>query len=88
MEPKQRRCSIGYFIATLIALLLLQSVLFAPHAETLSCSEFKALAKKGKVTNLILDKQTIGGTLAVDRLEGLLPKEKLEELYRDSVPID
>jgi cell division protease FtsH len=82
MEPKQQKFSIGYFIAALIVLFLLQSVLFAPHAETLSYSEFKALAKKGKVSNLVLDKQTISGTLATDGLEGLLPKEKLEELKR------
>ena len=61
MEPKQQRFSIGYVIAALIALLLLQSVLFAPHAETLSYSEFKALVKKGKVSDLGLDKETISG---------------------------
>jgi len=82
MEPKHQTFSIGYFIAALIVLFALQSVLFAPHAETLSYSEFKALAKKGKVSNLVLDKQTITGTLATDGLEGLLPKEKLEELKR------
>ena len=58
MEPKHQTFSIGYFIAALIVLFVLQSVLFAPHAETLSYSEFKALAKKGKVSNLVLDKQT------------------------------
>jgi cell division protease FtsH len=82
MESKQQKFSIGYFIAALIALFLLQSVLFAPHAETLSYSEFKALVRKGKVSNLVLDKQTITGTLAAEGLEGLLPKEKLEELKR------
>jgi|SRR6266545_3564236 len=82
MESKHQKFSIGYSVAALIALFLLQSMLFAPHAETLSYSEFKGLAKKGKVSNLVLDKQTISGTLATDGLEGLLPKEKLEELKR------
>jgi cell division protease FtsH len=82
MESKKQKFSIWYFVAALIALVVLQSVLFAPHAETLSYSEFKALAKKGKVSNLVLEKQTISGTLATDGLEGLLPKEKLEELKR------
>ena len=63
MESKKQKFSIWYFVVALIALVLLQSVLFAPHAETLSYSEFKALAKKGKVSNLVLDKQTITGTL-------------------------
>jgi cell division protease FtsH len=82
MEAKQQKFSIGYFIAVLIALFLLQSVFFAPHAETVSYSEFKTLVKKGKVSNLTLDKQTISGTVTLDGLEGLLPKEKIEELKR------
>ena len=80
MEHKQRTFSIGYSIAALIVLFLVQSLLFAPHAETVSYSEFKALVKKGKVSDLVLDKQAISGTLAVDGLEGLIPKEKLEQL--------
>jgi hypothetical protein len=43
MEPKRQRFSIGYFIAALTVLFLLQSVFFAPRAENLSYSEFKAL---------------------------------------------
>ena len=82
MEPKHQKFSVGYFLAALIALFLLQSLLFAPHAENLSYSEFKTLVKKGKVSNLLLDKQTITGTLAGEGLEGLLPKDKLEELKR------
>jgi cell division protease FtsH len=80
MEPKQQKFSIGYVIATVLALVLIQSLLFAPHSENLSYSEFKALARKGKVANLVLDKQSITGTLAAEGLEGLLPKEKVEEL--------
>ena len=38
--------------------------------------------RKGKVSNLVLDKQTITGTLPAEGLEGLLPMEKLEELKR------
>jgi cell division protease FtsH len=82
METRQRKFSIGYFIVTMIALFLLQAVLFAPHAETLSYSEFKTLVRKGKVSNLVLDRQTISGTLAAEGLEGLLPKETLEKLKR------
>src|SRR5438874_8895167 len=82
MEPKQRTFSIGYLAIALIAMFILQSVLFAPHAENLSYSEFKTLVKKGKVSNLTLDKQTVSGTLSTKGLETLLPKEKLDELKR------
>ena len=82
MEPRQQKFSVGYFIGTLVVLLLLQSFLFAPHRENLSYSEFKTLVAKGKVTDLVLDKQVITGTLAPEGLEGVLPKQKLEELKR------
>ena len=82
MELKQRKFSIGYLAIVLIAMLAFQFPLFWPRAANVSYSEFKALAKKGKVSNLTLDKQTISGTLSTDGLETLLPKEKLEELKR------
>jgi cell division protease FtsH len=82
MEPKRQKFSVGYFIVALVALLVIQSMLFAPHAETISYSEFKTLARKGKVDNLVLDRQSISGTLATEGLEAVLPKEKVEELKR------
>jgi cell division protease FtsH len=82
MEAKHRTFSIGYFVIVMMLLLIAQALLFAPHAENLSYSEFKTLVKKGKVSDLTLDKQTIRGTLAPEGLEGLLPQAKLEELKR------
>ncbi|HEY7539619.1 MAG TPA: ATP-dependent zinc metalloprotease FtsH [Methylomirabilota bacterium] len=82
MEAKQRNFSILYVGAAVLMLLLFQAILFAPHTETLSYSEFKTLLKRGKVSDLVLDKQTISGSLVTEGLEGLLPKEKLEELKR------
>src|SRR3990172_8696913 len=78
MEPKQQKFSVGYFIAALVVLLLLQSFLFAPHRENLSYSEFKMLVKKGKVAYLLLENRVFTGPLAPGAHEGLLPKEKLE----------
>src|SRR3989442_2099305 len=82
MKPKQRKFSIGYLALALIAVLAFQIPLFGSRAANVSYSEFKALAKKGKVSNLTLDKETISGTLSTDGLETLLSKEKLEELKR------
>jgi cell division protease FtsH len=82
MDPKQKKFSIGYFILTLVGLMVLQSVLFGPHPENLAYSDFKVLVKKEKVKDLTLDKQTITGTLIPEGLEGLLPKEKIAELKR------
>src|SRR2546425_7781240 len=80
MELKQRKFAIGYLAIALITILVFQLPLFGPRAVNVSYSEFKALAKKGRVSNLTLDKETVSGTLAADGLETLLPKEKLEEL--------
>jgi len=82
MEPKQKNFTVWYFVAAAVALMLVQALLLAPHVENLSYSEFKSLVAKGKVTNLVIAKQVISGTLAAEGLEGLLPKEKLDELRR------
>ena len=82
MDFKQRKFAIGYLAIALIAILVFQLPLFGPRAAHVSYSEFKALVKKGKVSNLTLDRETISGTLSTDGLEPVLSKEKLEELNR------
>jgi len=82
MNLKQRKFAIGYLAIALVTILVFQFPLFGPRAANVSYSEFKALAKKGKVSNLTLDKETISGTLSTDGLETLLPPQKLEELKR------
>jgi cell division protease FtsH len=77
-----QKSSIGYLIAGVAALILIQSFLFAPQVETVSYSEFKALLRKGKVSDVVLDKQVITGTLAADGLEGLLARDKIEAFKR------
>jgi len=84
MELKQRKFAIGYLGITLLAILAFQLPLFGSQATNVSYSEFKALAKKGKVSNLTLDKETVSGTLSTDGIEALLPREKVEELKRSS----
>jgi cell division protease FtsH len=66
----------------LIAIVVNQLPFFAARATNVSYSEFKALVRKGKVANLTLGKETIGGTLSTEGLEGLLPRESVEELKR------
>ena len=81
MDTKQQ-FSLWYFIAALVALVLIQSVLFPQHTETLQYSEFKTLLKNGKIDNVGIGEQTISGMLKNDGLEGLLPPAKLEELKK------
>lgn len=62
MEPQQRQFSIWYVLIASVALVLLQSMLAAPHRETPSYSEFKALLRYGKVTEAIVDPRTVSAT--------------------------
>src|ERR1700675_703152 len=82
MEPKQRAFSMWYTVAAMIALFGIQAIVFAPHPENLSYSEFKALLKAGKVSELGLYKDTIQGTLSPTGLEGILAKATIEEIKK------
>jgi cell division protease FtsH len=82
MEPKQRTFSTWYAVAAVLLFFGLQAMLLVPHPETVSYSEFKALVKARKVSDLVLDKDTITGTLALTGLEGVLPKERVEAIKR------
>ncbi|HEY5868026.1 MAG TPA: ATP-dependent zinc metalloprotease FtsH [Candidatus Tectomicrobia bacterium] len=82
MLSPQQKFSIGYFLLTLLGLLLLQSVFFVPQSETLSYRDFKTLLKAGKVVDLLVGERTITGRLTTDGLAGLLPPEKVEALQK------
>src|SRR5256885_3476986 len=82
MKAKQQSFTIWYVIAAFLALFLVQALVLAPHVENLSYSEFKSLVAKDKVSSLVIGKQVITGTLAANGLEGLLAKEKIDELKR------
>jgi cell division protease FtsH len=82
MRLGRRRFAIALFAIGLITLLALRLSLLAPATANITYSEFKALVSKGKVTALTVGKETISGTLSTDGLDGLLPKESVEELKR------
>ena len=49
MQKWQQQFSIGYFVIALILLFALQTYFASTHVETITYSEFKALAKKGSL---------------------------------------
>jgi cell division protease FtsH len=85
MLSTRQKFSIGYFLLTVLGLVLIQTVFFAPQSENLSYRDFKALLKAGKVSDLLLGERTITGRLTPDGLEGLLPQATIEAL-RKGVP--
>jgi cell division protease FtsH len=82
MLSRQQKFSMGYFLLTVLGLILLQTIVFAPQRETLSYRDFKTLLKAGKVVDLLLGERTITGRLTTEGLEGLLPPEKIAALRK------
>ena len=82
MEPKQRQFSIWYFLFVLVALFAMQSVFGGPHRETITYSEFKALLKRGKVSNVLIERQSVSGAMSLDSIEDVLPKARIAELSK------
>ncbi len=82
MEPRQQQFSLWYVLLAVSAMLILQSVLFTSHVETLPYSDFKVLLKAGKLKDITLGEGAITGTLDTDGIENLLPKQQIEEMQR------
>jgi cell division protease FtsH len=80
MEIKQRRFSLWYFLAALVVIILIQNFLPSSHVQTISYSQFKALIKKGMVTDVVVAEKTIRGSLEGEAVKEIVPAEKLKEL--------
>jgi len=78
MEKYQQQFSIGYFIIALIILFALQTFLASPRVETIDYSRFKALARKGLVSNVVLGDKTIRGEIKPEGIREALSPEQLK----------
>jgi cell division protease FtsH len=61
---------------------LLQAILSRPHTETLAYSEFKTLLAAGKVSDVLVEPQTITGRLTLDSIGGMLPASRVAQLRK------
>jgi len=82
MQPKQRTFSAWYAVIAIALFVGSQALLLAPRPDNLTYSEFKALVKAGKVTELGLYKNTIEGMLSPAGLDAVLSPEKIENIKR------
>ncbi len=78
MDKWHNQFSIGYFIIALILLFGLQTYLAAPQVETISYSQFKALVKKGLVSDLTLGEKAIHGAIKPQGAKEVLPPDRLK----------
>jgi cell division protease FtsH len=82
MEPKQQ-FSIWYFLVAFLLIVALQEYVMSPtHVNNLPYSDFKALLKSGKISNVGLSETIITGTLLNEGLEGVLAGETAEKLRK------
>jgi cell division protease FtsH len=82
MEPKQQ-FSIWYFIVAFLLIVALQEYVFAPaQVNNLPYSDFKALLKAGKISNVGIGETVITGTLNNEGLEGVVAGETAERLKK------
>jgi cell division protease FtsH len=79
MEARQR-FSLWYIVAVTLALIAIQSTFFAAHKANVAYSEFKTLLRQRKLGDLIIGGQTISGTVDVQSLDSVLPKERVAVL--------
>jgi len=80
MNKWRQQFSIGYFFVALLLLFLLQTYLASPQVETINYSQFKALAKKGLVANLVVGEKTIHGEIKPEGIKEALSAERLKAL--------
>ncbi len=83
MEKRQQQFSIGYFIVALVTIFVLQTFLAAPSVETIGYSQFKALIKKGLVSNLVISEKTIRGEIKTEGIKEVVSAERLPSLGRE-----
>ncbi len=83
MEKSQQQFSIGYFIVALVVIFALQFFLVSPSVETVDYSRFKALVKRGLVTNLIVSEKSIRGDVMPEGLKAALSAERYGLLQKN-----
>jgi len=84
MDTRQH-FSIWYFVAVMVLMFAMQSVLFTRHVETLAYSDFKTLLGAGKVSEVLIADDSVSGTVDLRGAEALLPAEVWKSLSHDNL---
>jgi cell division protease FtsH len=82
VQSKQE-LSIWYFVVTLIMLIVMQHFFLSPKLEVISYSQFRALVRSRLVSDLVIEQNTIRGTIKPEGVKQVWSLEKLTELKYD-----
>lgn len=65
-DKKTKSFTLLYFVLAFIAIIIINSYIFKAEVKTIPYSEFKELIHTGKISDLIIDTDTIQGMLALE----------------------
>jgi cell division protease FtsH len=65
-DKKTKSFTFLYFILAFIAIIAINSYLFKSEVKTIPYSDFKELMGKGKISDVVIDTDTVQGTLALE----------------------
>jgi len=82
---RQQHFSFWYFLAVVLLMLGLQSVLFARHIETLAYSDFKALLQAGKIKEVLISDDRVSGIADLRGAAGVLSKDVSGSVPKDNL---
>jgi cell division protease FtsH len=80
VDKSKQDFSLIFFMVALGVIFLLQYALLSKPVETIGYSQFKALVKKGQVSELIVRDKTINGSIKAEAIKEIFPPEKITEL--------
>ena len=80
MQKWQQQFSIGYVVVALVLLFALQTFFASPRVETITYSQFKALARKGMLSNVVVGEKVIHGEIKPEGVKEVLSADPLKSL--------
>ena len=84
MDSRQH-FSIWYFVAVMLIMLAVQSLLLTRHVETLAYSDFKALLRSGKISEVLISDANVSGTADLRAADAVLPAEVWKAMSREDL---
>jgi cell division protease FtsH len=82
---RRQHFSIWYFVAVMFFMLMMQSLLFARHVETLAYSDFKTLLQSGRIKEVLITEDTVSGTVDLRAADGILPAAVWKDLVKEDL---
>jgi cell division protease FtsH len=80
MRKWQQQFSIGYFVVAVVLLFALQTFFASPRVETITYSQFKSLARKGLIANVVIGERVVRGEIKPEAVKEILPPDRLKSL--------